>query len=218
MRHFLPLFISLIPVYASTSATAQRPSKASEAVTKIKAALVKVQFSKDKTSPPRTVAGVLVDRRGLVLVPCDKLERGGQCEIEMASGVKLTGKAILAEPKVGFAFLKVDGDKPFPHAKFADSDGVEIGDIALVVAWVDGSSSPTAAVGIVSAKNRRAPNGESMLQVDSFICPGFSPGILVDLKGNLLGVLPKGGGPVLIVPSNRLKEFMSKLPRQPKDK
>ena len=164
-----------------------------------------------------TAIGVLVDPKGIVLAPYEKLQQGAAFQIVLDRGAKLPAKVIFADPKVGLAILKIEGNKPFAYAEFADSDRAEVGDTVLALARTDGSSAHTVSAAIVSSKNRRLGNGESVLTVDSSVSPGLSSGLLVDLKGNLLGLLPKADSIGSAVPSNRLKEIVTKVSKESKN-
>jgi S1-C subfamily serine protease len=200
-----------VPAWSTESG--QGLSKATEAVTKIKPALVKVQSSSDKKPQPKITAGVIVDPEGLAIAPYEEADQNAAFQIATASGGKLRAKVLRADGKLGLAILQVDGKRPLPCAVFADSDAVAIGAPVVAIGWTDGSPTPTTSALVVSAKKRPLANGASMLQVDSPTGPGIGPGVLVDLKGNVLGVLPRGGGVGLAVPSNQLKDLVSKLPK-----
>ena len=212
-----------IMVCDSSLAPGQRPSVASKAVGKIKPALVTVQSSKtaDKPDDKKTSlmnVGVVLDQKGLVIAPLGESRLGAEVKIILADGREVPAKLIHADAKSGWGVFKIRECKALPTAEFANSEGVEIGDTVLALGWLDGSPTHTVSSAIVSAKDRRLEGGETVLQVDSSIGPGLSPGILIDSKGNFLGVLPKRGGIGFAVPSNRVKDTVTKLAKQPQDK
>ena len=193
------------------------PQSPRRTIAKVKSALVRVQFSEDGKSQTKPVAGVLVDPGGLVVAPYVDPEKDICPEVVVVSGAKLAAKVLAADSKVGVTVLKVEAGKPFPHLQFADSDRVEVADSAVVLRCVDGYSSLSATLVLIGAKNRRLSSGEIRLQLDAAVSTRFGPGVLVDMNGSFLGVVPKDSGGVgLAVPSNRIKALVSKLSSQSK--
>lgn len=210
-----------IAVCASSLAPARPPSGASKAIGKIKPALVTVQSSKtvDKPDGKKTSlknVGVVLDPKGLVVAPLGESGLGTEVKIVLADGRNLPAKVIHADAKSGWGVFEIRDGKKLPVAEVANSDGVELGEAVLSLGSTDGSTNTVS--GIVSAKDRRL-EGETVLQVDSAISPGASPGILIDAKGNFLGVVVPGrDGIGLAIPSNRALTTVTNLAKQPKGK
>jgi len=184
---------------------------------KTEPALVTVRYLEpDKETGYKIAAGVIVGARGVVIAPCSHVRRGAELEVVLHSGARLPAKVIHAERKIGLAVLKIEGDRFFPHVELADSDQVETGDAALALSRVPvldraHESSLDTQVVLIGAKNRRLSNGETYVEVGSMMGYGALPGLLVDEKGNLLGLITRRGLTAFAVPSNRLKEILSKL-------
>ena len=218
MRLF-PLLICSIAIASSASADAgdRKGSETSEAIAKVRPVWVQVQLPSEAKPRTQTVNGVFVDPGGLIVVPCLELEKSASLKLIMDSGSKLTAKVIVADAKIGVAILKAESDQPFPHAQFADSDTVEVGATVVVVSGALGFDH-TASVGIISPpKTVGSPTAKLCFRWIR-AGPGFGPGIVFNMNGSFLGVLPKGGGIGLAVPSNRVKALASTLSKQPNDK
>jgi len=83
------------------------------------------------------------------------------------------------------------GASPSP-ARFADSTGVRVGDLAIAIGNPLGLAS-SVTQGIVSSVGRQVSEGngvtlESAIQTSADINPGNSGGALVDLDGAVIGI------------------------------
>ncbi len=129
---------------------------------------------------------VLRAERAMVFFPTEKREY----RAEVVGRDPTTDIAVLRLLEVG-----VDGDGPLPVASLGDSDALQVGE------WVMAVGSPfrlrnTFTSGIVSALGRGGieaiPNEfaiEDFIQTDAAINPGNSGGALVNLRGEVVGVV-----------------------------
>jgi serine protease Do len=120
---------------------------------------------------------------------------------------------ILDDPKTDLAVLRVKNPQgaSFPAVTFADSDGLEVGDLVLAIGNPFGVGQ-TVTSGIVSALARTGVESDSyefFIQTDAAINPGNSGGALVDIEGRLVGIntaiFTRSGGSIGIgfaIPSN----------------
>ena len=79
---------------------------------------------------------------------------------------------------------------PFPTLDFADSDGLEVGDLVLAIGDPFGVGQ-TVTSGIVSALARTqvgVSDYQFFIQTDAAINPGNSGGALIDMDGDLVGI------------------------------
>jgi putative serine protease PepD len=125
--------------------------------------------------------------------------------------------------------LRVDPDETpaLRPLAFADSDRVEVGQLAVAIGSPFGLDQ-TATSGIVSGLEReiRAPDGfqiDKVIQTDAPINPGNSGGPLLDARGRVIGINSQiatsggssgSGGSVGIgfaVPANTVKEIYPRL-------
>src|SRR4030095_1904882 len=98
---------------------------------------------------------------------------------------------VTGEGNADLAFLKIDGEKPFPYIDLNDLSPNLLGQPVLVLGNPVGYGSSVAR-GILSAKNRSVEVSGSeykgLIQTDAAINPGNSGGPVVDLNGKLVGV------------------------------
>ncbi len=136
---------------------------------------------------------------------------------------RLIGEA----PQDDLAVLKVAASKLTPIS-FADSSRVQVGQFAVAIGSPLGLEE-TATIGIVSALNRAATEGQNgpastlvgLIQTSAPINPGNSGGALVDLRGQLMGIPtlaavdPQIGAPAngigFAIPSNRVQFVAQQL-------
>ncbi len=162
-------------------------------------------------------SGVLVSSDGVVVTNYHVIRGGGESEITVAlnDGREFPAKLILKDEHTDLAVLRLDGGGAvFPSIKFANSDGLEVGDLVLAIGDPFGVGQ-TVTSGIVSALARTKigiSDYQFFIQTDAAINPGNSGGALVDMDGQLIGIntaiFSKSGGSHGIgfaIPSNMVR-------------
>jgi S1-C subfamily serine protease len=144
--------------------------------------------------------------------------------VTTSSGKQLTGKLVGVFAPDDLAVIKVNGAGLQP-AKFANSDNLRIGDIAMAIGNPLGLSS-SFTEGIVSALNRAEPEGNGVvlpnaIQTSAAINPGNSGGALTDIGGSVIGIPtlaaadPQLGGAAagigFAIPSNEIVDIATQL-------
>ena len=147
-------------------------------------------------------SGVIIDEKGYILTNHHVVVRGQDGEVVDRIRVRLHGdegvnqvyeaEVIGTDRETDLAVIKIDVDRPLPHAEFGDSDSMRVGDWVLAVGSPFGLRSSVTA-GIISAKGRNlelGPQGQfkSYIQTDAAINPGNSGGPLVNLAGQVIGI------------------------------
>src|SRR5262249_51372798 len=132
---------------------------------------------------------------------------------------EMIGKVVGIDPGTDIAIVKVDADH-LATLPFADSNKVEVGDIALALGNPFGLGQ-TVTMGIVSATGRGGlgiEDYEDFIQTDASINPGNSGGALINVRGELIGLntailSPSGGnlGIGFAVPSNMVHTVMDQI-------
>jgi S1-C subfamily serine protease len=147
-------------------------------------------------------AGIVVDRRGLVVTPAGRFSVGESLQV-VANGAVRPAVVLSTDPGT-LAVLRIDEENTIPPAEFADETLVGTGDLVFALCGAD-SVDDSISIAVVSDKNHRLADGATVLQVDSAIGPGFAPGFLVDCDGRLLGVIPQGRGVSYAIPAARVQ-------------
>ena len=170
-------------------------------------------------------SGVIVSEDGYILTANHVVEGADEVKVALADGVKeYPARVIGADPPTDVAVLKVEA-KGLPAVTLADSDKLEVGDVALALGNPFGVGQ-TVTMGIVSAVGRSSlgiNEYENFIQTDASINPGNSGGALVDAQGRLVGIntaiLSRTGGNQGIgfaVPVNMARSVMDRIIKEGK--
>jgi serine protease Do len=163
-------------------------------------------------------SGVIVSKDGYILTNNHVVEDMDTINVSLNDGRQFKAKVIGRDPKSDIAVIKIDA-KDLPFITIADSDKLEVGDLALAIGNPFGIGQ-TVTMGIVSATGRGnvGVDYEDFIQTDAAINPGNSGGALVDSEGRLIGIntaiLSRSGGYQGIgfaVPVNMARNVMESL-------
>jgi S1-C subfamily serine protease len=119
----------------------------------------------------------------------------GTVQVRVADGKLYDAKVVGTDPASDLAVVKVDGVDGLVPATFANSDKVQVGDVAVAIGAPLGLSN-TVTDGIISATGRAVATGSTQddatvidaLQTDAAINPGNSGGALVNGAGEVMGI------------------------------
>ena len=145
-------------------------------------------------------SGVVLSEDGSVLtndhvVSLDGAARDASVQVRTSDGTLYDATVVGTDPTSDLAVLQLDGASGLTPATFADSDEVQVGDLAVAIGAPLGLSD-TVTDGIVSATDRAVATGSTRddatvldaLQTDAAINPGNSGGALVDASGEVIGI------------------------------
>jgi S1-C subfamily serine protease len=163
-----------------------------DAVEKIAASVVKVNGRRRRSG-----SGVVI-AQSRVLTASHVLEREEDLSVETADGRTLTARFAGRDHSTDLAVLDVEG-LDFQPARRAEGEAPRVGQISLAVGSHSRGEGPRATLGVVSAvggpvRTRRGPRLERYIQTDATPYPGFSGGPLIDVRGDVLGILVSGWG------------------------
>jgi serine protease Do len=158
-------------------------------------------FFYGRVRPPRVMkqqvqslgTGFLVEASGYIVTNEHVVTRADELKISVTTndGKTYEARYITGAPDLDLAFLKIDGEAPFPFISPDDLSPNHLGQTVLVLGNPVGYGSSVAR-GILSAKNRTVEVGgrdyRGLLQTDAAINPGNSGGPVVDLNAKLVGV------------------------------
>jgi putative serine protease PepD len=176
-------------------------------------------------------SGVVYDAKGHIVTNNHVVGDATSFKVALADGRTVGATLVGAYPPDDLAVIKLsDGDLPGP-AQFADSAGVQVGQITLAIGNPLGLAS-SVTDGIVSFNGRTVAAGEgvvlpSTIQTSAAINPGNSGGALVNLDGAVIGIptlaatdpqLGGGAAPGIgfAIPSNTVKRIADQLIRDGK--
>ena len=144
---------------------------------------------------PRTQSslgsGVILGADGIVVTNNHVIDGADEIVIVLADRREYPAELILADERTDLAVLRVDAEgSELPTLDYADTRGVEVGDLVLAVGNPFGVGQ-TVTTGIISA-TARTDVGVSdyafFLQTDAAVNPGNSGGALVNTRGELVGI------------------------------
>jgi putative serine protease PepD len=144
-------------------------------------------------------SGVVLSEDGYVLTNNHVIGLDGAgstvVSVRTADGTLYDATVVGTQPVYDLAVLRLEGASGLTPATFADSDEVQVGDLAVAIGAPLGLSD-TVTDGIISATDRAVATGSTegdstvidALQTDAAINPGNSGGALVNGAGEVVGV------------------------------
>ena len=144
-------------------------------------------------------SGVVLTEDGFVLtnnhVVAGEGGDDGTVQVRTADGTLYDAEVVGTDPSADIAVVKLEDASGLTPATFADSDDVQVGDVAVAIGAPLGLSN-TVTDGIISATGRAVQTGSSQddatvidaLQTDAAINPGNSGGALVNGAGEVIGI------------------------------
>jgi serine protease Do len=137
-------------------------------------------------------SGIIFDKRGYILTNEHVIEGATNISITLSGGRRVAAKIIGKDSKTDLAILKVEVDN-LPVAKFGNSSGMRVGDVAVAVGNPLGEEfSGTVTVGVISAVNRNIEydgRNYKLIQTDASINAGNSGGALCNEAGEIIGII-----------------------------
>ncbi|TKJ20030.1 trypsin-like peptidase domain-containing protein [Blastococcus sp. CCUG 61487] len=144
-------------------------------------------------------SGVVLTEDGYVLtnnhVVVGESGDPGQVQVRTSDGTLYDAEVVGTDPASDLAVVLLDGAEDLVPATFADSDEVQVGDVAVAIGAPLGLTN-TVTDGIVSATGRAVATGQARdeatvidaIQTDAAINPGNSGGALVNGAGEVIGI------------------------------
>ncbi|MCL5264508.1 MAG: trypsin-like peptidase domain-containing protein [Chloroflexi bacterium] len=167
-------------------------------------------------------SGVILTPDGYI-VTNNHLVRGAQeIRVTLTDGRKLQASLVGTAAVRDVAVIKLDA-RDLPAAEFADSDKLQVGQLAIAIGNPFGiKGAPTVTVGVVSALDRTIVSHEvfleALIQTDAAINPGNSGGALVDSQARVIGintaVIPYAQGVGFAIPVNTARAFAERIIRE----
>ena len=165
-------------------------------------------------------SGIVIDaEKGHVLTNAHVVQDAAGTVVVLPDGGERAVAQVRRDPKSDLALLVLENPKGLTQIEWGDSDALETGDWVLAIGHPFGRSASVSA-GIISGKGRGAGVSlyEDLLQTDAVINPGNSGGPLINLKGQVVGIITaiptrRGGfeGAGFAVPASRARRIATDL-------
>jgi serine protease Do len=171
-------------------------------------------------------SGVIVRATGVVITNNHVAGDADQITVVLSDRREFEAKLVGKDERADLAVLQLqDLHEPLPYLDLADSDDVEVGDLALAIGNPFGVGQ-TVTFGIVSALARTSvgvADFRSFIQTDAAVNPGNSGGALITSDGRLIGIntaiYSGNGGNIGIgfaIPSNMVRTVLTSILREGK--
>ena len=169
-------------------------------------------------------SGIVVDADGLVLTNSHVVEGARNITVHFHDGTRAEASLAGADPASDLAVLRVDLPARQVVAPLGDSDRVVPGQTAIAIGSPFGLSQ-TVTAGIISAVNRDWGSAagrpmRGLIQTDAPVNPGNSGGALLNLQGEVIGIVTAIESPIrgsvgvgFAVPINQAKRLLPQLAR-----
>lgn len=136
-------------------------------------------------------SGVIVRADGIIVTNNHVIQGAQSLRVVLADRREFNAELVLADPRVDLAVLRINaGNERLPILAFADTSGLEVGDLVIAIGNPFGLSQ-TVTSGIISALARTEVGVSDyafFIQTDAAINRGNSGGALVDMRGALVGI------------------------------
>ena len=145
-------------------------------------------------------SGVILTADGIVVSNYHVVGMATEIRVVTTDRREYDARVVLADKASDLAILQLDQAEGLPFLDLRDSDGVEVGELALAIGNPFGVGQ-TVSMGIVSATGRNQLGlavFEDFIQTDAAVNPGNSGGALINTQGQLVGIntaiFSKSGG------------------------
>ena len=164
-------------------------------------------------------SGVVLTEDGYIVTNHHVIDGASTIKVRLNSGQTYTAALTGTDEKTDLAVLKINASG-LTAAKMTDSSKARVGDFVIAIGNPLGELGGTVTEGIISAKDREVTiDGQTMtlLQTSAAVNPGNSGGALLNLDGELVGVVnAKSSGEdieglAFAIPANTVQEITREL-------
>ena len=167
------------------------PTNWGRSIKKATASVLRLKILSGNSRQERTASGIVISKEGYIISSYHSVAQARAISAMDQEGHRAKLKLIGADPVIDIAVLTFEDPNQSWHPQpidLADSNQVQVGDIALVIGYPFGLGI-TASQGIVSALERDAGTPwVGMIQTDAEVNPGSSGGALLNSEGRLIGM------------------------------
>ena len=152
-----------------------------------------VGLTKGEVEQDAPTSGLIIDTAGYVLASSIVVRRpSATILVVLPDGSRHAAKVVARDHRRNLVLLKVETDKELQAVELPSEFATKIGATTIAVGRYGSNVVPLVSRGVLSAVDRL--DGIA-LQTDARVSPSFYGGPLIDLRGNLLGVLIPGVAP-----------------------
>jgi serine protease Do len=160
-------------------------------------------------------SGFIIHPDGYILTAQHVVEKAKEIEVRLANLQRVPAKLIAADTQVDLALLKIDTEHELPVLPLGDSDGIKVGELAVVFGYPFGRES-SMSLGIISRPGRTYQDsaGYELIQTDAGAYAGGSGGPLLNGKGHVIGMITMAserGSMGFATPINVIKRMVPRL-------
>lgn len=162
-------------------------------------------------------SGMIIDTEGYILTADSVVTNAEDIKVILPDRREFDGELKGMDKRFGVAVIKIDA-KGLPAVGFGDSDALKVRQFVIASGYQGNGSGPTFIVGVINAFKRSLPPPSNyvfgdLIQTDAPILPGFGGGPLVNIKGEVIGVLyvHVTDGVSCAIPVNSVKQAIDSL-------
>lgn len=170
-------------------------------------------------------SGLIVDLQGHIVTNHHVIAKASKVVVQLASGRVVRAQVVARDAASDLAVLRIEvPPTELTVARFANSDTLQVGQIALVIGHPFGLDT-SLTVGHISGLGREIPSGDKyrpkikgVIQTDAALNPGDSGSPLVNRHGEVIGlnasILSTSGGSQGVgfaLPSNLVQQKLAEL-------
>ncbi len=171
---------------ASGDAGQSAPAAIAELVADVSRAVVRVRSDAGEGS------GMIIGRNGLVLTAAHVVEDDNEPSVLLANGLTYPASLVALDTDRDVAVLKIE-ETDLPTVDFGSSADLSVGDDVLLFGHSLSLPGPVSVTkGVVSAVRQGALEGVRHIQTDADCAVGCSGGPMVNLDGEVVGVVLGG--------------------------
>ncbi len=187
--------------------------KATQGVVMIRTVAIAYDIFLNPVPVPGIGSGFVVSK-GYIVTNAHVVGELREVNVVYFDGRKELGRVIARDPYKDLALIRIERRDVKP-LKLGDSDSLRIGEIVFAIGSPLGLG-PTVTMGVVSGIGRTIEHErlvlEDLIQTDAAINPGNSGGPLINLRGEVVGVVtaivPYAQGIGFAIPINTVKRFI----------
>jgi len=190
----------------------------------VRPAIVQIRVSAGQDAKLRTEvsqsqgsrgSGFIINPQGLILTAHHVIDKAKDIEVRLADGQRLPAQIITADAQVDLAIIRIKTERELPIVPLGDSEGIHVGDLAVVLGYPFGRES-SMNLGIISRTGRSYPDSASydFIQTDAGGYSGGSGGPLLNSKGHVVGMITMAserGNMGFATPINVIKKVIPRL-------